>query len=455
MARKSGPLTDSAIRKAQPGQKLSDNIGERNKGRLVLVVTDTGRKTWHFRDQTTRGDRTRKLGEYPEMSLSEAREKGREFSARPDAMRRYGTFGDLLDAYVKSLEARNAASAKDTANELKRAIPEEDPIRKKEAREIITEDIAAILREKHDGGRVTTRVNRLRSLLSAAFNHARQHDYDPRKPSGAATFAVQHNPVAGTPRVAEWERTRDRVLTRAEMHAFYETMLAQSARLSAAAAEVRKTKGKATPLSQQHDQGAAIAALWCAVALTGQRVVQLLAAAEEEAELPGKGKAKPVKQRLLILTDSKGRGAKPKRHALPLTPRLIELWKTAQGARTADVFTVRGAGSTALKAIAPRATPMDIRRTVETALMDAGVSREDRAELLSHGRNGGVQQKHYERTDYVEPKLRALEVLERWVVEAAEAKPAAKRPRRAGKTAPGAATESGNRRTPTPRRPIT
>jgi hypothetical protein len=442
MARKTGPLTDSAIRKAQPGQKLSDNIGERNKGRLVLVVTETGRKTWHFRDQTTRGDRTRKLGEYPELSLSEAREKARTASTRRDALWRAGSFENLLDTYVKSLEARNAASANDTKKELARAIPADDPIRKKEAREITTPDITKILREKHlgkvgpNGERklVTTRVNRLRSLLSAAFKHAMDFDNDPRKPSGAATFALQHNPATGTKRVAEWERTRDRVLTRGEMHAFYEAMLAQSARLSAAAVEVRKAKRKATPLSQQHDQGAAIAALWCAVALTGQRVVQLLAAVEEEVELPTKGKAKPVTQRLLVLTDSKGRGAKPKRHALPLTPRLIELWAVAKGARTADVFTVRGVASTALKTLAPGATPMDLRRTIETALMDAGVSREDRAELLSHGRNGGVQQKHYERTDYLEPKLRALQVLERWVVEV-EQTPAAK-PKRAAKAKP-------------------
>jgi len=33
-------------------------------------------------------------------------------------------------------------------------------------------------------------------------------------------------------------------------------------------------------------------------------------------------------------------------------------------------------------------------------LKDARVSREDRAELLSHGR-AGVQAAHYERTDYI------------------------------------------------------
>jgi integrase len=181
---------------------------------------------------------------------------------------------------------------------------------------------------------------------------------------------------------------------------------------------VRKIKGEATPLSRQLDQAAAIRALWCVVALTGQRVVQLLAAVEEEAEVPGKAKGrKPTKQRLIVLTDSKGRGAKPKRHAVPLTPRLIDLWQSAQNAKSSDTFTVRGAASRALRKLAPGSVPMDLRRTVETALKDLGVSREDRAELLSHGRSG-VQAAHYERTDYIEPKLKALAALERWVVAA-------------------------------------
>jgi len=168
------------------------------------------------------------------------------------------------------------------------------------------------------------------------------------------------------------------------------------------AAEIRDEKGKSTPLAEQCDRGAGVAAFWCCVALTGQRVVQLLEAKEEGEDL-------------LVLTDPKGRGAKPKRHALPLTPRLKELWKLGRGAKTVNTFTVRGAANSALKKIAPGAAPLDIRRTVETVLKDAGVSREDRAELLSHGRTG-IQAAHYERTDYIPQKLAALHLLEAWVI---------------------------------------
>jgi hypothetical protein len=50
----------------------------------------------------------------------------------------------------------------------------------------------------------------------------------------------------------------------------------------------------------------------------------------------------------------------------------------------------------------------DLRRTVETRLQALGVSRDVRAQLLSHGRQGGVQAAHYERYDYMKEKAEAL-----------------------------------------------
>ena len=49
----------------------------------------------------------------------------------------------------------------------------------------------------------------------------------------------------------------------------------------------------------------------------------------------------------------------------------------------------------------------DIRRTVETMLAGMGVSRETRAQLLSHGL-GGVQAVHYDRHSYSAEKRAAL-----------------------------------------------
>ena len=73
----------------------------------------------------------------------------------------------------------------------------------------------------------------------------------------------------------------------------------------------------------------------------------------------------------------------------------------------------------------------DIRRSIETRLQALGVSREVRAQLLSHGRTSGVQQKHYERHDYLPEKTIALAELERHLFSVIESKP-----RKTGETVP-------------------
>jgi hypothetical protein len=50
----------------------------------------------------------------------------------------------------------------------------------------------------------------------------------------------------------------------------------------------------------------------------------------------------------------------------------------------------------------------DVRRTVETRLAGLGVSKDVRAQLLSHGISG-VQAKHYDHNDYSAAILHALE----------------------------------------------
>ena len=49
----------------------------------------------------------------------------------------------------------------------------------------------------------------------------------------------------------------------------------------------------------------------------------------------------------------------------------------------------------------------DLRRTAETQLARLGVSKDDRAQLLSHGL-GGVQSRHYDRHEYMDEKRAAL-----------------------------------------------
>ena len=67
----------------------------------------------------------------------------------------------------------------------------------------------------------------------------------------------------------------------------------------------------------------------------------------------------------------------------------------------------------------------DIRRTCETMLAGVGISRDTRAQLLSHGLSG-VQAAHYDRHTYTDEKRAALIAWEQRLEEIATGKMAAK-----------------------------
>jgi len=134
----------------------------------------------------------------------------------------------------------------------------------------------------------------------------------------------------------------------------------------------------------------ALGDVWLLVLLTGARLNQLVAA--------------QFGKDTITITDPKGRGGRAKTCVLPVTPTMKPLIFRASLAHSCNIFTVRKAGAAMMPA---DATPMDIRRTVETRLQELGVSRELRGALLSHG-NTGVQAVHYEQSDLLEQKLAAL-----------------------------------------------
>lgn len=79
----------------------------------------------------------------------------------------------------------------------------------------------------------------------------------------------------------------------------------------------------------------------------------------------------------------------------------------------------------------------DIRRTCETMLAGMGISRDTRAQLLSHGLSG-VQAAHYDRHSYTDEKRAALVAWEKRLDDIATGKKSAnvvsiKRKRATGK----------------------
>jgi integrase len=162
--------------------------------------------------------------------------------------------------------------------------------------------------------------------------------------------------------------------------------------------------------------------------LTGcQRIAQLQRVARADYD---------VDTQSVRLLDTKGRRSVARQHHVPLLPDAIAAMHAMHSGEAGPyVFTVTGgitgAGYSSVakrvRAVADAMqaanrlpggvfTPGDLRRTVETRLADAGVSREVRGHLQSHGL-GGVQERHYDRHDTLPETRAALETLERLLTD--------------------------------------
>jgi integrase len=156
--------------------------------------------------------------------------------------------------------------------------------------------------------------------------------------------------------------------------------------------------------------------------LTGcQRVQQLARATQADFDADTQS---------LRLLDNKGRRTSARQHHVPILPDAIDAMRAMHAGELGPyVFTLTAGQSGAdysgifkrVRNVADAMlaagelpggtfTPGDLRRTVETRLADAGVSRDARAFLQSHGL-GGVQVRHYDRHDTLPETRAALETL--------------------------------------------
>jgi integrase len=420
------------------GESRADGALPVGYGRLVMTCKMRRgrlRRTWSFR--VRRAEQTTKqiLGDHPSVSLDDARMRASQLielvrsgadvrevvmdlPMEPSAPQNApapafdgASFGALLTSYVKALRQDGKASAGDVEALFARhvSMPWPDLIDVPAARidSIQIRDILAVL--VHAGIRRQTNV--LRSYLHAAFTHGAHSDLDPRRlESEVGRFNLGGNPVTLVPRIVEFESVRDRVLTDDELRQVW-------IGLDAVRPELAMT-------------------LRCNILLAGQRFRQQFRATWDHYE---------ASKRMLTLEDAKGRRKAPIQHRLPVSDRvadLIEKLRTFNGHGTfifstnsgrtpintstiSAVFTeVRSAAgsSTALNQDLPQAR--DLRRTIETRLQALGVDRDLRAQLLSHGRTSGIQQRHYERHDFLPEKAAALALLEEHIVRIVGGAPA-------------------------------
>jgi integrase len=409
------PLTMTRVNALRPGQKAADGYFTAGDGRLIARARGKPRavvREWLFKWSDRDGEPTLTIGRLPEMSLTEARRRAtalRDVRAAGGDPRRHveqaqiareaadrekqaaGSFKQLCDAYVAKLKAEEKESAREVENALNRHVIKAFPkLAQRRASDIVPDDIVAIISKMIRAG-LRRKANMVRAYLHAGFAVALKSDHDPRRAAqGRSAFRLTSNPVAVVPRQADFDTVRDRVLTDAEVKAYV-----------LALAELRD------PIS---------CAIKCSMLLGGQRVAQLLRVTWDDYD---------TEAGTLRLRDPKGRGG-TRDHYLPVSKRVAAALPLPHPDGGPYIFTTGAqkaihpsSVAVAVKVIAgkicgrgPGFGAGDVRRTVETRMAALGVSKEHRAQVLSHGLTRGVQEKHYDRHLYLDEKRAALALWE-------------------------------------------
>ncbi|MFK3971208.1 Arm DNA-binding domain-containing protein [Pseudomonas sp. NPDC087358] len=159
------------MRSLKPGAAdytRSDQRGARGAGVLVVKVKTTGVKELYYVRYVQKKIRRKKLGNWPDMSLSDARTDCAKLG-EVDASG--GSLSLLLDSYVSKLKEEDAATEADVEWSFKKYVTDPHPdIAKLPASLIEPGHIKDILSKMIQSG-VTTFTNRVRARLHAAFQH--------------------------------------------------------------------------------------------------------------------------------------------------------------------------------------------------------------------------------------------------------------------------------------------
>jgi len=343
--------------------------------------------------------------------------------AATDDAARY-TLDALCDWYVTHQKALKKQSAGDAAGLFAKYI-KTTAFAELPARELSPKQATAMIRSVIEQGHKRTAA-KLRAYLRAAYALAQGADTNPQAPAALILFGVEVNPIASTAAIKNASGARDVTLTEQE--------LGEVLRLLRLTRRVR------------HDD--ALAAIELSLILGGQRLAQVLRLTALDVDMTAK---------TITLLDPKGRREVPRRHVLPLTQIAIALLQEIEKVRrapwlfgdkvaqtTPDTVARKGVellavaqtniakrvGDSAL--VRPKIEARDLRRTAETMLAGMGVSKDVRAQLLSHGL-GGVQGRHYDQHAYMVEKSNALEAWALRLETLASIKPIASTGRRNSK----------------------
>ncbi|MGH8126491.1 MAG: hypothetical protein ACREPK_11670 [Rhodanobacteraceae bacterium] len=367
---KDGVKLDEAKAKAADWRKRYKN-GERNL-REALAAGERER------------ERERKAKDAAEQTAKDA-----------EAARRQRTLGALLIAYADQLERNGKASARSVRAELFHHVCDAWPkLWAAPLANVTADDLLAILALPNEHGH-KRQAEKVRAYLRAAYAAGMKARHNAAALPALRALRVTANPARDLTPIEGANKFRNRALSLAELRYYWKR------------------------IRDVPDYAALRFHL-----LTGcQRVEQLTRITQADYDADTK---------TVRLLDTKGRRATPREHHVPLIASATDAIRDMQGGALgphlftvtagqsgASYFSIRDRVRAVVEAMQTAGelpggpfTPGDLRRTVETRLADAGVSRDVRAHLQSHGL-GGVQERHYDRHDYLPQTRTALDTLHR------------------------------------------
>lgn len=328
-----------------------------------------------------------------QKGVERAARRAAEAAAQREAEHRHKhTLRALCEVYADRLEAQGKPAARDARSLFRCHVYTQAETADRPARELKAVDLASLVRRVHRAGKERAAA-KLRSYLHAAYEAALRSPLDPVLPAEFIAFGIETNPAHAIPTIPG--RAGTRVLSADELRAYLAALG-----------------------NDPTDQ-----ALRLALLAGGQRLAQLLRATV--GDWNGEH---------LRLFDGKGQRRTPREHLLPLAPQAAalaeQLAARAQGRQSPWLLSSFGktplSHFTTCKRVGAISAslggePFDlraIRRTCETMLASIGISRDIRAQLLSHGISG-VQSVHYDKHDYLREKAQALVTWERRLDEVA------------------------------------
>jgi hypothetical protein len=421
------PLTARTAASIAAGEWIRDKNGTRGTGVLEARGLTGGGIAYYFRTTTAAGKRERlPLGKnigfkaakqkYAELSTryqsgehnlretlkAEQRERERQRQAADAAeqaakeaekARKNRTLGALLAAYTDQLQRDGKATAKNVRNCIEKNVHKSAPeLWAKPLADTTADDLLAVVSVPANAGKLRE-AEKLRAYIRAAYSAGIKARHNAKALPALRQLRIVTNTAASLTPIEGANKAKNRNLSLAELRAYWHRI-----------------------------QAPEYAALRFHLLTGGQRITQLARATTADYDADAQS---------IRLWDTKGRRNEPRPHDVPVLPAARKAMRDMQSGIAGPYVFTATAGASGVDAssfskhltpvttamleadeLSERFTPGDVRRTVETRLAGAKVSKDTRAHLQSHGLHG-IQTRHYDMYEYLPEKRAALETLHR------------------------------------------